>query len=161
MYLIAGGVAGAASRTAIAPLDRLKVMFQAPLAVKHIWKQGGLFSFYRGNGLNIVKVAPESAIKFYAYEMIKEFIGSVNGESKDDIGTSGRLVAGGLAGAGAQTATYPRDPVKTRLQTHVCESGKVPSLGKLSKGYIGSGGTPCLLQRACTVSAWDYSLCWH
>ncbi|KAL8099127.1 hypothetical protein AgCh_031708 [Apium graveolens] len=143
MYLIAGGVAGAASRTATAPLDRLKVMLQVQTtkasvlpAVKNIWKQGGLFSFFRGNGLNVVKVAPESAIKFYAYEMIKEFIGSVNGESKDDIGTSGRLVAGGLAGAVAQTAIYPMDLVKTRLQTHVCESGKVPSLGKLSKDIL-------------------------
>ncbi|KAL1812647.1 hypothetical protein ACET3Z_022712 [Daucus carota] len=140
MYFIAGGVAGAASRTATAPLDRLKVMLQVQTtrasvlpAVKAIWKQGGVFSFFRGNGLNVVKVSPESAIKFYAYEMIKKFIGNVNGESKEDIGTSCRLVAGGLAGAVAQTAIYPMDLVKTRLQTHVCESGKVPSLGKLSK----------------------------
>ncbi|XP_024971715.1 calcium-binding mitochondrial carrier protein SCaMC-1-like isoform X4 [Cynara cardunculus var. scolymus] len=100
------------------------------IAVKNIWKEGGILSFFRGNGLNVIKVAPESAIKFYTYEMLKNFIG---GDGKDDIGTSGRLLAGGMAGAVAQTAIYPMDLVKTRLQTFVSGNGKVPSLGKLSK----------------------------
>lgn len=139
-YLLAGGVAGAASRTATAPLDRLKVTLQVQTtrasivpAVKNIWRQGGLLGFFRGNGLNIVKVAPESAIKFYTYEMLKNFIGTAKGEGKGDIGTSGRLVAGGMAGAVAQTAIYPMDLLKTRLQTYAGEGGKVPNLGKLSK----------------------------
>ncbi|XP_076891947.1 calcium-dependent mitochondrial ATP-magnesium/phosphate carrier protein 3-like [Bidens hawaiensis] len=136
-YLLAGGVAGAASRTATAPLDRLKVALQVQTtkasigpAVNKIWKEGGVLSFFRGNGLNVVKVAPESAIKFYTYELLKDVIG---GGDKDDIGTFGRLLAGGMAGAVAQTAIYPMDLVKTRLQTYVCEGGKAPSLGKLSK----------------------------
>ncbi|KAK6920430.1 EF-hand domain [Dillenia turbinata] len=139
-YLIAGGVAGAASRTATAPLDRLKVVLQIQTshssilrAIKNIWNEGGFLGFFRGNGLNVVKVAPESAIKFYAYEMLKNVIGGANGEEKGDIGTGGRLVAGGIAGAVAQTAIYPIDLVKTRLQTHVCDDGKVPNLGRLSK----------------------------
>ncbi|CAL5361723.1 unnamed protein product [Camellia sinensis] len=139
-YLIAGAVAGTASRTATAPLDRLKVVLQVQTgparivpAIKNIWREGGFLGFFRGNGLNVMKVAPESAIKFYTYEMLKTIIGDIKGEQKADIGTSGRLIAGGLAGAVAQTAIYPMDLVKTRLQTFACESGKVPSLGKLSK----------------------------
>ncbi|GFQ01950.1 calcium-binding mitochondrial carrier protein scamc-1-a [Phtheirospermum japonicum] len=135
-YLIAGGVAGAASRTATAPLDRLKVILQVQTtqasigpAVKNIWKEGGLLGFFRGNGLNVLKVAPESAIKFYTYEMLKNFIGDGSG----DVGTLGRLVSGGLAGAVAQTSIYPMDLVKTRLQTYVCERGSVPSLRRLSR----------------------------
>ncbi|XP_031106421.1 calcium-dependent mitochondrial ATP-magnesium/phosphate carrier protein 2-like [Ipomoea triloba] len=138
-YLIAGGVAGAASRTATAPLDRLKVVLQVQTtrasimpAVKSIWKEGGILGFFRGNGINILKVAPESAIKFYTYEMLKNAIGHAKGRDQSDIGTSGRLIAGGLAGAVAQTAIYPMDLVKTRLQTYACEGGKVPHLGKLS-----------------------------
>ncbi|KAL3617661.1 anaphase-promoting complex subunit 2 [Castilleja foliolosa] len=135
-YLIAGGVAGAASRTATAPLDRLKVILQVQTthasigpAVKNIWREGGLLGFFRGNGLNVLKVAPESAIKFYTYEMLKNFIGDGSG----DVGTLGRLVSGGLAGAVAQTSIYPMDLVKTRLQTYVCERGSVPSLRRLSR----------------------------
>ncbi|KAK3015747.1 hypothetical protein RJ639_007874 [Escallonia herrerae] len=142
-YLIAGGVAGATSRTATAPLDRLKVVLQVQTtrahilpAVKNIWKEGGFLGFFRGNGLNVVKVAPESAIKFYTYEMLKNFIADTIGEEKGDIGTAGRLLAGGMAGAVAQTAIYPMDLVKTRLQTCVCEGGKVPSIGKLSKDIL-------------------------
>ncbi|KZV57935.1 calcium-binding mitochondrial carrier protein SCaMC-3-like [Dorcoceras hygrometricum] len=135
-YLIAGGVAGAASRTATAPLDRLKVILQVQTtrasilpAVQTLWKEGGLLGFFRGNGINVLKVAPESAIKFYTYEKLKTVIGDANGE----VGTVGRLVSGGLAGAVAQTSIYPMDLVKTRLQTYVCESGTVPNLRKLSK----------------------------
>ncbi|XP_011040298.1 PREDICTED: calcium-binding mitochondrial carrier protein SCaMC-1-like isoform X1 [Populus euphratica] len=139
-YFIAGGIAGAASRTATAPLDRLKVFLQiqtscarlAPI-INKIWKEEGFLGFFRGNGLNVVKVAPESAIKFYAYEMLKDVIGDVKGGDKVDIGPGGRLLAGGMAGAVAQTAIYPMDLVKTRLQTGVCEGGKAPKLGVLMK----------------------------
>ncbi|XP_072964325.1 calcium-dependent mitochondrial ATP-magnesium/phosphate carrier protein 2-like isoform X2 [Typha angustifolia] len=139
-YLIAGGIAGATSRTATAPLDRLKVLMQVQTsrtqvmsAIKDIWKDGHLLGFFRGNGLNVMKVAPESAIRFYTYEMLKDFIVKSKGENKSDIGASGRLVAGGLAGAVAQTTIYPMDLVKTRLQTFACDGGKVPSLGSLSR----------------------------
>ncbi|XP_010249330.1 PREDICTED: calcium-binding mitochondrial carrier protein SCaMC-1-like [Nelumbo nucifera] len=139
-YLIAGGVAGATSRTATAPLDRLKVVLQVQTkctrlmpAIKDIWREGGFLGFFRGNGLNVLKVAPESAIRFYTYEMLKNLIVNAKGEDKGDIGTSGRLVAGGIAGAVAQTAIYPMDLVKTRLQTYACEGGKVPKLRALTK----------------------------
>ncbi|QCD96954.1 solute carrier family 25 [Vigna unguiculata] len=140
-YLIAGGVAGATSRTATAPLDRLKVVMQVQTtrahimpAIKAIWKEGGLLGFFRGNGLNVLKVAPESAIRFYSYEMLKTFIVRAKGEeTQANIGAKGRLLAGGIAGAIAQTVIYPMDLVKTRLQTYACESRRIPSLGTLSK----------------------------
>ncbi|KAF9622461.1 hypothetical protein IFM89_031667 [Coptis chinensis] len=142
-YLIAGGIAGATSRTATAPLDRLKVVMQVQTthgrivpAIKDIWREGGLLGFFRGNGLNVLKVAPESAIRFYTYEMLKGVITEARGENKGDIGTAGRLVAGGMAGAVAQTAIYPMDLVKTRLQTCACEGGKVPNLGALSRDIL-------------------------
>ncbi|KAG5046066.1 hypothetical protein JHK82_015447 [Glycine max] len=137
-YFLAGGIAGGISRTATAPLDRLKVVLQVQSepasimpAVTKIWKQDGLLGFFRGNGLNVVKVSPESAIKFYAFEMLKKVIGEAH-SNKSDIGTAGRLVAGGTAGAIAQAAIYPMDLIKTRLQTCPSEGGKVPKLGTLT-----------------------------
>ncbi|KAH9743103.1 hypothetical protein KPL70_003188 [Citrus sinensis] len=143
-YLISGGVAGATSRTATAPLDRLKVVLQVQTtrahimpAIRDIWRDGGISGFFRGNGLNVIKVAPESAIKFYTYERLKKLIAKVEGdEEKTNIGASGRLFAGGLAGAVAQTAIYPMDLVKTRLQTYVCEGGKVPKIGAMSRDIL-------------------------
>ncbi|XP_020223597.1 calcium-binding mitochondrial carrier protein SCaMC-1 isoform X1 [Cajanus cajan] len=138
-YFIAGGIAGGISRTATAPLDRLKVVLQVQTAraaimpaVRKIWTQDGLSGFFRGNGLNVVKVAPESAIKFYAFETLKNIIREAQG-NKSDIGTAGRLFAGGMAGAVAQAAIYPLDLIKTRLQTCASEGGRGPKLGTLTK----------------------------
>ncbi|GLT60309.1 hypothetical protein SLA2020_330810 [Shorea laevis] len=147
-YFIAGGISGAASRTATAPLDRLKVVLQVQTtrasilpAIRKIFKEEGILGFFRGNGLNVVKVTPESAIKFYAYEMLKNVIGDHMGDEKGDIGPAGRLFAGGMAGAVAQTAIYPLDLVKTRLQTSASDGGRAPNLGKLTKDIWVHEGT--------------------
>ncbi|PON50498.1 Mitochondrial carrier protein [Trema orientale] len=153
-YLIAGAIAGSISRTATAPLDRLKVVLQVQTttphahvmpAIRDIWREGRFLAFFRGNGLNVFKVAPESAIRFYTYEMMKGFLANAKakgGEAKPaDIGTLGRLFAGGLAGAVAQTAIYPMDLVKTRLQTYAGEAGRVPNLATLSRDIWVHEGT--------------------
>ncbi|XP_033845356.1 calcium-binding mitochondrial carrier protein SCaMC-2-B [Periophthalmus magnuspinnatus] len=119
--LVAGGGAGAVSRTCTAPLDRLKVLMQVHASKRnsmhiasgflHMIREGGVRSLWRGNGMNVIKIAPESAIKFMAYEQIKRLIGS----KQETLGIPERFVAGSLAGAIAQSSIYPMEVLKTRL----------------------------------------------
>ncbi|CAN8019907.1 unnamed protein product [Ixodes persulcatus] len=119
-HLVAGGVAGAVSRTCTAPLDRLKVFLQVrgsefrsiQQCLRHMLNEGGIGSLWRGNGINVIKIAPESALKFLAYEKAKRFI---KGDSNRDLHMFERFFAGSLAGSIAQTTIYPMEVLKTRL----------------------------------------------
>ncbi|KAA0714446.1 Calcium-binding mitochondrial carrier protein SCaMC-2-A [Triplophysa tibetana] len=120
-HLVAGGGAGVVSRTFTAPLDRLKVLMQVHGSLSNnmcivngltqMIKEGGMRSLWRGNGINIIKIAPESALKFMAYEQIKRLMGS----NRETLGIAERFVAGSLAGVIAQSTIYPMEVLKTRL----------------------------------------------
>ncbi|XP_031715535.1 calcium-binding mitochondrial carrier protein SCaMC-1 [Anarrhichthys ocellatus] len=119
--LSAGAMAGAVSRTGTAPLDRMKVFMQVHSSksnkislvggFKQMVKEGGTASLWRGNGINVLKIAPETAIKFMAYEQFKKLLSSEPGKVK----IHERFMAGSLAGASAQTVIYPMEVMKTRL----------------------------------------------
>ena len=74
------------SRTCTAPLDRLKIMLQVhgtgryksgkSLRIKdaftYMLREGGVQGLWRGNGTNVLKSAPELAVKFAAYNFFKK-----------------------------------------------------------------------------------------
>ncbi|XP_051896248.1 calcium-binding mitochondrial carrier protein SCaMC-3-like [Pristis pectinata] len=119
-HLVAGAVAGAVSRTWTAPLDRLKIYVQVNAIKQRVdllgsWKvmvkEGGYISLWRGNGINVVKIAPETGIKFLAYDQYKKFFS----DSHTKLDIHQRFAAGSLAGVTAQTIVYPMEVLKTRL----------------------------------------------
>lgn len=124
--LLAGGIAGAVSRTATAPIDRLKILLQVhdghqrmtiAQGVRKMAAEGSVRAFFKGNGANVLKIAPETAIKLTMNDIYKKMIAS----DPDEITPPQRMVAGALAGATAQAVIYPLELVKTRLA--VCPGG--------------------------------------
>jgi solute carrier family 25 phosphate transporter 23/24/25/41 len=134
-YFVAGALAGAVSRTLTAPLDRLRVYLQINAgagttpkggfalveATKTIYTQNNrsILTFFRGNGLNVFKIAPESALKFATHEYMKDYLGKTrhSGEKKVDLTVYERLLAGGVAGVVSQGGVYPLEVLKTRVMT--------------------------------------------
>lgn len=116
----AGAVAGAASRTCTAPLDRIRAVMQAAapgagsrdiFSVVRAISRGGFCAFFKGNGVNCVKIAPETAVKFAAFDAMKHVVAT----DPANITVTERLVSGGFAGMVAQALIFPLEVVKTRL----------------------------------------------
>lgn len=95
---VAGGVAGAISRTVVSPFERMKIIFQlqgpgsaayqgvVPTLAK-MWKDEGWRGFMRGNGTNCIRIFPYSAVQFSAYTILKANIIALNPgvqEEKDE-----------------------------------------------------------------------------
>ncbi|EOY24959.1 Adenine nucleotide transporter 1 isoform 1 [Theobroma cacao] len=142
--LVAGGVAGGVSRTAVAPLERLKILLQVVylslsfgpyslrshficmllgyipiLGLKYIWKTEGFRGMFKGNGTNCARIIPNSAVKFFSYEEASKQILYLyrqhSGNEDAQLTPVLRLGAGACAGIIAMSATYPMDMVRGRL----------------------------------------------
>ncbi|GAU42418.1 hypothetical protein TSUD_247600 [Trifolium subterraneum] len=132
--LLAGGVAGALSKTCTAPLARLTILFQiqgmhsnvATLRKASIWNEAsriiheeGFRAFWKGNLVTIAHRLPYSSVNFYSYEHYKKLLRTVPQleSHKDNVSADLciHFVGGGLAGITAATSTYPLDLVRTRL----------------------------------------------
>ena len=81
-------------------------------AFRWLLKEGGIRGLWRGNGINVFKIAPESAIKFAAYDSLKRL---VRGDVDRELALYERFLAGSMAGGISQTAIYPLEVMKTRL----------------------------------------------
>lgn len=135
--LVAGGVAGGVSRTAVAPLERLKILLQVqnPHSIKfngtiqglqYIWRTEGFRGLFKGNGANCARIVPNSAVKFFSYEQASKGIlylyQKQTGNEDAELTPLLRLGAGACAGIIAMSATYPLDMVRGRLTVQTNKS---------------------------------------
>lgn len=127
--LACGGLAGGCARTVVAPIDRVKILMQTGFLLeggqttqptilqlaKRIFYEEGPKQFWRGNGVNCVRVFPYAAVQFVSYEKYKEMVqGWFN---SNQFGMRERLLSGSFAGATAASLTHPLDVMRVRLAT--------------------------------------------
>jgi solute carrier family 25 phosphate transporter 23/24/25/41 len=102
--------------------------------LQHMIKEGGVGSLWRGNGVNVLKMAPETALKFFAYEQAKR----VFKQNGVQLGGGERFLAGSFAGAFSQTVIYPMELLKTRLALR--KTGQYRGLFHAAKSILQTEG---------------------
>ncbi|KAI7987216.1 hypothetical protein LOK49_LG13G02579 [Camellia lanceoleosa] len=119
--LISGAVAGAVSRTAVAPLETIRTHLMvgssghSSTEVFHnIMKTDGWKGLFRGNFVNVIRVAPSKAIELFVYDTVNKTLSPKPGE-QPKLPIPASLVAGACAGVSSTLVTYPLELLKTRL----------------------------------------------
>ena len=130
--LVAGGVAGMCAKTAVAPLDRVKILLQArsvhyrdlgvAAALRKVAHTENLAALFKGNGAQMVRVFPYGALQFTCFEMFKKFLPGLSGGLLPSHSHGLKFVAGSLAGLVSVTATFPLDTIRARLAFQVRET---------------------------------------
>jgi len=120
-YLVAGGAAGMVARTAIAPIERVKILFQISNAAQQhsywavlgdILKREGVSAFWKGNSAAIVRVVPYMSITFVGFEEYRKVFRERLPRARTELVN---LLGGSAAGLTAVTLTFPLDVVRARL----------------------------------------------
>ncbi|KAK2093642.1 hypothetical protein P7K49_027380 [Saguinus oedipus] len=128
---LAGGIAAAISKTAMAPIERVKLLLQ----VQHTSKQIAADKQYKGivdciirmraGSLgNVIRYFPMQALNFAFKDKYKQiFLGGVDKHTQFWRYFAGNLASGGAAGATSLCFVYPLDFARTRLAADVGKSG--------------------------------------
>lgn len=123
--LISGIMSSVLSRTFVAPLDRLKLLYQVNYighkktpSIYHgllqIYQTDGMKGFFKGNLVNNMKGSPENGIKFYTYEIMKQTLQKYNGERLSNFQL---FYLGSVSGLISTTIMFPLEVIKVRLST--------------------------------------------
>jgi len=133
---IAGGVSAAVSKTAVAPIERVKLLLQVQAASKQIAvdqqykgiidafiripKEQGTAAFWRGNLANVIRYFPTQALNFAFKDVYKQiFMSGVDKKTQFGRWFLANLASGGAAGATSLCFVYPLDFARTRLGADV------------------------------------------
>lgn len=145
--ILCGAVAGIAAKTAIAPIERLKMRFQVSserfswrkfaLRGKEVLKREGLFSLWKGHSTTILRVAPYSGFSYAFHDLSENLFKSML--QVDRLPAFYKFLAGSIGGFGGTLLTYPLDVLRVRLALGVSWKSS------LQQGGFFQGLSPTLL----------------
>jgi len=130
-----GGVSAAVSKTAVAPIERVKLLLQVQYAnpnipaehryngigdcFSRVAKEQGIGAFWRGNLANVVRYFPTQALNFACKDKYKKVLCPYNPKTEPGKFFIGNCASGGAAGATSLCFVYPLDFARTRLAADV------------------------------------------
>lgn len=137
-----GGVAAAISKTAVAPIERVKMLIQTQDTIPDI-KSGkvprytgimncfgrvcseqGVMSLWRGNMANVIRYFPTQAFNFAFKDFFKGLFPRYDQKAEFWKFFGANVMSGGLAGASSLMIVYPLDFARTRLASDVRSEGQ-------------------------------------
>lgn len=140
------------AKTLVAPLDRVKILFQANspqfakytgswfgvvTAMNDIYAAEGTRGLFRGHSATLMRIFPYAAIKFLAYEQIRAVI--IHSPQQET--PMRRLVSGSLAGVTSVFFTYPLEVIRVRLAFETKRDSR-SSLPDICKRIYGERAPP-------------------
>ncbi|KAL1456556.1 hypothetical protein WDU94_001277 [Cyamophila willieti] len=137
---LAGGISAAVSKTAVAPIERVKLLLQVQHISKQITeeqrykgmvdcfvripKEQGVTAYWRGNMANVIRYFPTQALNFAFKDKYKQiFLGGID-KTNFWAYFAGNLASGGAAGATSLCFVYPLDFARTRLGADTAKAGQ-------------------------------------
>lgn len=130
-----GGVSAAISKTATAPIERVKLLLQTQAANKklegdkaykgivdvlvRVPREEGVGALWRGNLANVIRYFPTQALNFAFKDTYKTIFCPYNPKTEFWKFFFGNLASGGAAGATSLLFVYPLDFARTRLAADV------------------------------------------
>lgn len=122
--VVAGSLAGVTSTSLTYPLDvararmavTLKDQYKTLLQVFiRIWREEGIMALFRGYVPTVMGSIPYAGTSFFTYETLKMFLQEHSGTTQ--LSPLDRMFCGAFAGLFGQSASYPLDIVRRRMQT--------------------------------------------
>lgn len=117
---VAGGCAGAFAKTVVAPIERVKLLMQLGRGNASAWQvtrtiyiEQGIWSFWRGNGPNVIRQAGTVGLNFMLMDYYKSVSAAFTNSHNSKMGAA--FLSGGLAGGTCTTVLYPMEFLRTRL----------------------------------------------
>ncbi|ORX68621.1 mitochondrial carrier [Linderina pennispora] len=104
-----GGIAGCTAKTVVAPLDRVKILFQTH-HVKYTPAGASIYREYGGHSMQLARIFPYAAVKFMTYEQLKRQLGRHFSDAH-----LRNFLAGSLCGVISVAVSYPLDMIRVRM----------------------------------------------
>jgi len=158
---LAGGIAGAISKTCTAPIERVKLLIQTQDAnpeiisgkvprytgivncFSRVASEQGIGAFWRGNSVNVLRYFPTQACNLAFKDTIKRQFPKYSTKTEFGSALAVNIASGGSAAALTLCFVYPLDFARTRLASDVGKTkqftGLVDCITKTAKnGGVGA-----------------------